>query len=237
MNEVETLPFLYENREIVTPGDLLAEGNYAAGNNTYKADAKIYASRIGLVEYRGRKVQVVALNTFYFPSVGDLVIGKIVEVNLHGWTVDINSPYKANLKASEALNRPFRPQRDELSDFLDVGDLVLAEVVSYDRTRDPNLTIREPRLGKLVHGQIIRVSPAKIPRIIGRKGSMITMLKKETKCNIMVGQNGLVYISGRNREDERIAALAVQKIEHGAHTSGLTERVTEMVRKERGGFE
>jgi len=229
--------FFYENRQIVTPGDLLAEGDYLAGNNTYKEDKKIYASRLGLVEYKGRKVYVVALNTFYYPSVGDLVIGKIVEVNLHGWTVDINSPYMANLNASEALNRPFKPQRNELSDFLDVGDLILAKIIAYNRTRDPSLTIREPELGKITHGQIVKVSPAKIPRIIGRKGSMISMLKKDTRCNIIVGQNGLILISGRNREDERIAVLAIQKIEQEAHTSGLTDRVTEMIRKERGDIE
>jgi len=228
------MPLFYENRQIVAPGDLLAEGDYLAGHNAYRSDAKIYASRLGLVEYKGRLVQVVALNTFYFPSVGDQVIGKITEVNLHGWSVDINSPYIANLKASEALDRPFKPQRDELSEILDIGDLILAKVITFDRTRDPSLTIREPDLGKITHGQIVRVSPAKIPRIIGRKGSMISMLKKETRCNITVGQNGLIIIASRNREDERIALLAIQKIEQEAHTSGLTDRVTEMVRKERG---
>jgi len=228
------LPFFLENRQIVTPGDLLAEGDYLAGNNTYRQDARIYASRLGLVEYKGRLIQVVALNTFYVPSIGDQVIGKIVEINLHGWTVNINSPYMANLKASEALDRPFKPQRDELSDFLDIGDLILAKVISFDRTRDPSLTIREPELGKITYGQIIRVSPAKIPRIIGRKGSMITMLKKETRCNITVGQNGLIAISSRSREDEKMALLAIRKIEEEAHTLGLTDRVTEMLRKERG---
>jgi exosome complex component RRP4 len=231
------LSFFFENRRIVTPGDLLAEGDYLAGHNTYRVDVKIYASRLGLVEYKGRMVQVVALNTFYVPSVGDQVIGKIVEADLHGWSVNINSPYVAILRASEALDRPFNPQRDELSEFLDVGDLILAKVMAYDRTRDPSLTIREPDLGKITHGQIVKVSPAKIPRIIGRKGSMISMLKKETRCNITVGQNGLILISGRDREDERIALLAIQKVEQEAHTSGLTDRVTEMVRKERGDIE
>lgn len=227
------MPFFYENRQIVTPGDLLAEGDYLAGGNTFKDNQKIYASRLGLVEYRGRKVQVVALNNFYVPSVEDLVIGKIVEVNLHGWSVDISAPYMAYLSASEAMTRPFRPQRDELSDFLDIGDFVLAKVTAFDRTRDPSLTTREPQLGRITHGQIVRVSPAKIPRVIGRKGSMINMLKKETSCNITVGQNGLISISGRNRGDERTAALAIQKIEEEAHTSGLTDRVAEMIRKER----
>lgn len=229
------MPVFFENREIVTPGDLLAEDGYEPGRNTYKVDSKIYACKLGLVEYKGRTVNVVALNTFYVPSVGDLVIGQIVEINLHGWTVDINSPYLATLRPSEVLNKPFKPQRDELSEILDIGDLIQAKVIAFDRTRNPHLTIREPGLGKITHGQIVKVSPAKIPRIIGRKGSMISMLKKETRCGITVGQNGLIHIYGRSAEDERIAVLAIKKIELEAHTSGLTDRVTEMISKERGG--
>ncbi|MEM2914314.1 MAG: exosome complex RNA-binding protein Rrp4 [Candidatus Bathyarchaeia archaeon] len=226
--------FFFENKQIVTPGDLLAEGDYITGENTYVEDAKIFASRLGLVEYEGRKVHVVALNTFYVPSVGDQVIGKIFEVSINGWDVDINSPYVATLRASEVLKKPFKPQRDDLTSYLDVGDLILAKVIAYDRTHDPSLTIQEPGLGKITSGQIVKVSPAKIPRIIGRKASMINMLKRETGCKITVGQNGIVLILGENPEDERLAMLAIQKIEQEAHTSGLTDRVTEMIRKERG---
>ena len=229
------MPVFFENREIVTPGDLLAEGSFEAGRNTYRVDSRIYACKLGLVEYKGRTVNVVALNTFYVPSVGDLVIGKIVEINLHGWTVDINSPYLATLRASEVFTKPYKPQKDELSEILDIGDLIQAKVIAYDRTRNPLLTIREPGLGKITRGQVVKVSPAKIPRIIGRKGSMISMLKKETRCNITVGQNGLIHISGRSSEDEQIAVLAIKKIELEAHTSGLTDRVTEMISKARGG--
>ncbi|MEM2960333.1 MAG: exosome complex RNA-binding protein Rrp4, partial [Candidatus Bathyarchaeia archaeon] len=188
--------FYFENRQIVTPGDLLAEGDYVAGSNTYKDGFKIYASRLGLVEYEGRTVQVVALNTIYIPSPGDQVIGKIEDVSVNGWTVDINSPYKAILRANEALTKPFKQQKDNLASFLDVGDLIFAKVIAFDRTVDPTLTIREPGLGKITQGQIVKVSPAKIPRIIGRKASMINMLKRETECKITVGQNGIVLISG-----------------------------------------
>jgi exosome complex component RRP4 len=139
----------------------------------------------------------------------------------------------ASLRTSEALNRPFRPQRDELSEFLDIGDLIFAKIIFYDRVSDPSLSIREPGLGKIKFGQITKVSPAKIPRIIGRKGSMVNMVKKETQCKITVGQNGLIHVSGKNREDERIAILAIEKIEQEAHTSGLTVRVAELIKIEK----
>ena len=224
----------FENREIVTPGELLAEGNYIAGNNTYKDGSKIYASRLGLVEYEEHVVQVIALNTVYIPSVGDQVIGKIEDVSIFGWTVDINSPYKAILRATDALNKPFKQQKDELTNFLDIGDLIFAKIIAFDRTIDPILTIKEPGLGKITQGQLIKVPPAKIPRIIGRKASMINMLKRETKCRITVGQNGIVLISGSSPEHERLAIMAIEKIVREAHTSGLTDRIAEMIRKEKG---
>ncbi len=231
------MPILYEKRQLVTPGDLLAEGDYLAGENTYRENNKIYATRVGLADYDKKELYVVALKAFYIPNVEDLVIGKVVEVGFGSWTLDIKAPYLAILRASDVLDRPFKPQRDDLPSIFDVGDLVLAKIVAYDRTRDPLLTVREEDLGKITKGQFTEITPTKIPRVIGRKGSMISMLKKETGCQITVGQNGLVLVKGNTAEDERLAIMAIRKIEQEAHTSGLTDRVTEMIRKEKGGVE
>jgi len=231
------VPIFYEKRQLVTPGDLLAEGNYIASENTYRDDDKIYASRVGFVEYDVRKVHVVALKAFYVPSVGDTVIGKIVEVGTGGWTVDINAPYLAMLRASDVLDRSFRSRTSDLPSIFDVGDLLIAKIVAYDRTRDPLLTVREPGLGKIMRGQLVKITPTKIPRVIGRKGSMVSMIKRETGCQITIGQNGLILISGKTPEDERLAVMALHKIEEESHTSGLTDRVTEMLRKEKEGVE
>ncbi|MFP3985268.1 MAG: exosome complex RNA-binding protein Rrp4 [Candidatus Bathyarchaeia archaeon] len=229
------MPTFYERRQLVAPGDLLAEGNYVAGENSFKENEKIYATRVGLVEYDERRINVVALKAFYTPNIGDTVIGKVTDVTLGGWLVDINAPYPALLRASEVMERSYRPQKDELSAIFDVGDLVIAKIASYDRTRDPLLTVREPGLGKITRGQLIKVTPTKIPRIIGRKGSMISTIKHETGCHIFLGQNGLVHISGKNPEDEQLAVLAIRKIEDESHTSGLTDRVTEMLKKVKEG--
>jgi len=231
------LPTFYERKQIVTPGDLLAENDYVAGDNTYKENGKIYATRVGLVDYENRRVSVVALKAFYVPFIGDLVIGKVTEVSLGVWLVDIGAPYPGVLRASDALNRPFRPQRDELSSIFDVGDLVIAKIVAYDRTRDPLLTVSDVGLGKIKRGQIVEITPTKIPRVIGRQGSMITMLKQETGCQITVGQNGVILVSGKSPEDEQLAVMALRKIDEESHTSGLTDRVTEMIRNEKRGVE
>ena len=217
----------------MTPGDLLAEGDYIAGENTYKENDKVYASRIGLVDYEDRKVNVVALRAFYIPRVGDTVIGTVVEVGFNGWTVDINSPYLALLRASDVLSRPFRPQKNDLSKVLDVGDLVIAKIIAYDRAHNPQLTVGEPGLGKITRGQVVKITPTKIPRVIGRKGSMISMIKQETGCHIILGHNGVILITGKRLEDEQLAMMAIHKIDEESHTSGLTDRVTKMIKNEK----
>jgi exosome complex component RRP4 len=232
---VTKLPTFYENKQLVTPGDLLAEGNYVAGENVYEEDGKIYSAQLGLVDYEERRVHVVALRAFYIPYIGDTVIGKVVDVGFSGWMLDINASYLAMLRASDVLDRPFKPQKNDLSSIFNIGDLIIAKVVAYSRTRDPLLTVSEPSLGKIARGQIVEVTPTKIPRLIGRQGSMISMLKRETGCRITLGQNGLVLVSGKTLEDEQLAIMAIRKIDQEAHTSGLTDRVTKMIQKKKGG--
>ena len=227
------MPTFFESRELVTPGDLLAEGEYIPGENTYSENKKIYASRLGLVQYNNKQIDVIALKAFYMPKVGDMVIGTVVEVGFNGWMVDINSPYLALLRASDVLSRPFRPQKDDLIDVLDEGDLVIAKIASYDRAHDPKLTVDEPGLGRVTHGQIIEITPSKIPRVIGRKGSMISMIKKETGCHLTIGHNGVVLITGKSLQAEKLAIKALKKVEAESHTSGLTDRTAQMIMNEK----
>jgi exosome complex component RRP4 len=231
------MPVFFEKKQLVAPGDLLAEGDYVPGESTYEENGKIYASRLGLVDYDGRRVYVVALKAFYIPAPGDTVIGKVVETTPGGWVIDISAPQFARLRASDVIERSFKPETTDLPSIFDVGDLIIAKVVAYDRTRDPQLTIREPGLGKIMRGQLFEVTPTKIPRVIGRQGSMVSMIKRETGCQLTIGQNGLILISGRSPKEERLAVLALRKIEAESHTSGLTDQVNEMIKKERKAVE
>ena len=225
------MPTYFEAKQLVTPGELLAEGECQPGENTYTEAGKIYASRIGLVDLDNKKVNVVALRAFYVPKMGDIVIGSVLEVGFNGWTVDIKAPYSAMLRASDVLSRPFKPQNDELSQVLDAGDLIVAKIASYDRAHDPQLTVGEPGLGKITRGQLMRVTPTKIPRVIGRKGSMISMIKQETNCQIILGMNGVILVTGKSPTDEELAMSAIKKIEEESHTTGLTDRITQLLKE------
>ncbi len=231
------MPVFFEKKQLVTPGELLAEGEYLSGENTYSEGNKVYAQRIGLADAENKKVNVVALRAFYVPKSGDTVIGTVTEVGFNGWTVDIKSPYTALLRASDVLNRPFKPQNDELSQVLNAGDLIVAKIASYDRAHDPQLTVSEPGLGKITRGQIMRVTPTKIPRIIGKKGSMISQIKAATGCQIILGVNGVVLVTGKTLEEEELAIMAIKKIEAESHTTGLTDRITQLLKEEKAKLE
>jgi exosome complex component RRP4 len=231
------MPVFFEKKQLVTPGELLAEGEYLPGENTYQEGNKVFAARIGLADAENKKVNVVALRAFYVPKTGDIVIGTIIEVGFNGWTVDIKSPYTALLRASDVLSRPFKPQNDELSQVLNSGDLIVAKIASYDRAHDPQLTVSEPGLGKITRGQIMRVTPTKIPRVIGKKGSMISAIKQATGCQIILGVNGVVLVTGKTIADEELAMMAIQKIEAESHTTGLTDRITQLLKDEKSKLE
>jgi exosome complex component RRP4 len=216
----------------VAPGELLAEGPYFAGENTYREGGKIFASRIGMADVIGNKLIVVPIKGAYIPRIDDLVLGRVTDIGMSGWQVDICAPYPAMLPLSETPMRRDREEgRRDLSSIHGVGDLVLAQVIAFDRTRDPLLTTKGRGLGKITSGRVARISPAKIPRIIGKNGSMITMLKKETGTDIIAGQNGVILATGKSPDQETIAVEAIYMIEREAHTRGLTDRVKAMIQE------
>ncbi|MHA2378123.1 MAG: exosome complex RNA-binding protein Rrp4 [Candidatus Thorarchaeota archaeon] len=220
----------FQKREVVVPGQLLAEGRYRASYGAWMDEGgKIYSTLVGLAELRGNTVKVVALEGVYIPREGDLVIGTITIVAGNNWKVDIGSPYIASLHANNALRRPYA---DDISQYMDIRDVIAAEIIAYDRGTGPFLGMKGRGLRKLTDGMILKISPAKIPRVIGRRGSMINMIKDQTGIQTMVGQNGRIWIRAPNNEILRLAIKAFKMIEAQAHTSKLTDRVREMLEEE-----
>ena len=138
------------------------------------------------------KIQVKSLKGKYVPRPGDLVIGKIAEVGLTSWIVDIGSPYSAILSANNATEKRFDPVKDDARSIFRLGDIILTKIVSFDRTRDPSLITNERGLGKLRGGRLIEIEATHIPRVIGKKGTMINMIKRLTRTQIITGQNGRI---------------------------------------------
>lgn len=208
------------SREIVVPGELLAVGK-RAGPGTFAEGNKVYAAQLGIKSVRHDQVSVVPLAGQYVPVRGDLVVGKIIDTSASNWLVDINSPYPAPLHVNEV---PWRVEFGETSKFMNVGDVVLLKVVGVDEQKRVSVSMLDHGLRKLTGGMVLEVSPTKVPRVIGRNGSMIQMLKNMTGCRIYVGQNGRIWIDG-DLDNIVKAAKAIRMIEEEAHSLGLTEKV------------
>jgi exosome complex component RRP4 len=62
---------------------------------------------------------------------------------------------------------------------------------------------------------------------------MVSMIKQATKCDIAVGQNGIVWLSGEP-EGEVIATQAIRIIQEEAHLGGLTNRIASWLSEKTG---
>ena len=223
------LAVYFKKREIVVPGELLAEGRYRSSMGTYDEDGKVFSALVGIAELRGNTVKVVPLEGVYIPSEGDLVIGTITRVAGNNWKVDITGPYGASLHANNALRRPYD---DDISRYFDIGDVIAAEITAFDRNSGPFLTLKGRGLGLLAEGMLLDLGPAKIPRVIGRSGSMINMIKDKLRIEAVVAQNGRIWVRATDTATLNLAIKAFRMIEEQAHTSKLTERVGAMLDQE-----
>ena len=213
-----------EDKEIVIPGDILADEEYHSGRGTFKENDKVCSSLVGLVAIRDKKISVIPLQSKYIPKRGDVVIGEVTDIRFSMWNLDINSPYSGFLPASDVFGK----EKRELNRTFDVGDVLFLRVVDVDEVKKVKLGLKGRGLGKFRGGILINITPTKVPRLIGKKGSMINMIKDETHCEVIVGQNGVVWVKGEPSM-ERVAEKVINMIEEQAHTSGLTDRVRDML--------
>lgn len=196
-------------RKIVVPGELLGKGSgylpyvFEEGGNAYSA---VY----GLLSEVDNKFRVIPLQGKYIPAVEDQVVGIVTSVRYAGCTVDMNSPYTAFLPSPE-----FGPP-------LEVGDVISTSINEVDEVYNTRLE----DFHKLSEGMTLEISPVKVPRVIGKQGSMIKMLKDCTGSEIIVGKNGRVWYRGGKTE---LLERVIFMIEREAHTSGLTDRVKDIL--------
>ncbi|HII30105.1 RNA-binding protein [Candidatus Woesearchaeota archaeon CG08_land_8_20_14_0_20_47_9] len=211
-------------KEIVVPGEVLATGmDNLPASGTFRDGDQIIASRLGIMEVSGRLIRIIPLSGNYLPKRGDTVIARVTDVTLSGWRMDINSPYLAMLSLKDATSR-FIKKGSDLTQFFDLGDFVAIKIINVTTQKITDLSMRGPGLKKLPEGRIIYVTPSKVPRIIGKEGSMVSMVKKNLDCRILVGQNGVIWLNGSPKA-ELLAVETIRKIEREAHINGLTDRV------------
>ncbi len=219
-----------KHKEVVVPGETLCtDMGFLPGPGTYRQGEYIYAERLGLVSIEGRSVKIIPLSGKYMPKRDDVIICKVIDITLNGWRLDTNSAYSAMLGLKEASS-DFIQRGADLTQIYGLDDSVMCQVIQVTSQKLVDVSMRGPGLRKLLGGRIIEVNPFKVPRIIGKQGSMISMIKQALNCNILVGQNGVIWIQGEPNGEQK-AIATIRKIERESHIPGLTERIKGYLQK------
>ncbi|KAL4971563.1 IEC3 subunit of the Ino80 complex, chromatin re-modelling-domain-containing protein [Aspergillus desertorum] len=152
---------------IITPGEVVTDDpQWMRGHGTYtnSLSTSIIATVAGTVQKTNKLLSVQPLRARYTPEIGDLVVGRIVEVQSRRWKVDVAAPLLAQLPLS-AINLPGgilrrRTSADELQirTFFSEGDLLVAEVQTVHSDGAASLHTRSLKYGKLRNGIFLAVA-------------------------------------------------------------------------------
>ena len=195
---------------ILIPGDSLKKKDI----NSYERENNYYSKYILLLN----EDKTTRLFGYYIPEVNDVVIGKVIDVLSNLWIIDINSPYMGKLSLKDSGSDP--------NDLYTYGDYILCQIVKVTKNKLIDLEIKKRE--KLNDGLILKVDPAKIPRLIGKNSSMLNSIKENLKIDIIIGKNGRIYLNG-DVKDVSKAVDIIRFIINNSHKRGLTEKVKEIL--------
>mgnify|MGYP001613112844 FL=1 len=160
---------------------------------------------------------------------GNVIIGKVIDITFNGWMIDIGTAEGGFLSLMEV---PRYVDKNGLDEVMDIGDMLVAKIVGITK-RGIDLTIKMRGLGKIEEGMIMKINPNKVPRVIGKEGSMINIIKEGTGSNITVGQNGLIWIKGDTIESELNSKEAINVVREKSYVKGLTEELKAWMEKKK----
>lgn len=185
------------------------------GHGTYNTNlaANITATLAGPIKKTNKLLSVNPLRARYTPEIGDLVVGRIVEVQKNRWKVDVAAPLLAQLPLS-SINLPGgilrrRTTADELQmrNYFQEGDLLIAEVQQIGGS-DGTATLhtRSLKYGKLRNGVFLAVSGT------GGGGGVVRSRRQQFTVNsgaqgggdvdVILGVNGYVWLSRHVEESD-----------------------------------
>lgn len=175
----------------------------------------------GVVDRVNKLLTVRPFSSRYSPEVGDVVIGRVVEVADNRWKVDINARHHASLHLS-SVNLPGGQRRrtDEdslqMRSFFTTDELLSAEVQKVGNDRSASLHTRSAKYGKLSFGQIVKVSAALIKRT-----KQHTHTLSDIGVDMIIGVNGYIWIGATptQAEAERRARIMEDETQSESKTA------------------
>lgn len=203
---------------VFTNRGLRGHGTYIAPSST-----EIIATVAGTVQKINKLLSVRPLRARYTPEIGDLVVGRIIEVQSKRWRVDVGAPLLAALPLS-AINLPGgilrkRTETDELQirTFFSEGDLLVCEVQSLHQDGGASLHTRSLKYGKLRNGMFARVSGTGGGGGVVRSRRQVWTFDAANgggKIDVILGVNGYIWISKHvETQNESETETSITRIE------------------------
>ncbi|KAL7112818.1 hypothetical protein ACP275_04G024800 [Erythranthe tilingii] len=198
LEKLETLSSKSNSDASVTVADDIAVNNEDAilkGHGTTELDGRLVATLCGVVERVNKLVYVRSLRARYKPEIGDIIIGRVIEVAPKRWRLEINFSQDAVLMLS-SMNLPDGIQRrrtavDELNmrSIFEENDVICAEVRGFQHDGCLHLQARSQKYGKLKRGQLLTIPPYLVKK---RKQHFHHL--DQYGIDLILGCNGFVWV-------------------------------------------
>lgn len=190
--------------QLTVPGALISSATgLLRGHGTYLQEESLYASLPGTIVQTNKLIRVKPIKSRYQGEIGDVIVGRIVEVQQKRWRVDANARLHSILLLT-SVNLPGGELRrksieDELlmREYLREGDLVSAEVQQCFHDGALSLHTRSLKYGKLGQGQLVKV----LPHLVRRRKTHFHNLP--FGASAILGCNGYIWISRLKSQDEQ----------------------------------
>ena len=155
----------------------------------------LISSVAGVVMRVNKLISVVPLRSRYTGDIGDVVVGRVVEVGNKRWKVDIRGRQSATLQLGSinlpggALRRRTLQDQLQMRSLFSENDLLSAEVASFYQDGGVAIHTRSMRYGKLENGQLVHVPPGLVKRV---KQHFVTL---SCGVELVLGHNGSLWLS------------------------------------------
>jgi exosome complex component RRP4 len=208
--------------------------NTFAGNNpsdvalVHEGAGEIVAAINGHIEVTDRVVSVKGLLPRYQPEIGDVVVGRVLEVTGNKWQVDVNSTQTAIMLLSNVtepggmLRRRGRGDELGMRQLFDQEDLVAAEVqrISPDGVVSLHTRAAE-KYGRLSGlGILVTVRPSLVKRA---KHQFVELA--ELHAHMIIGMNGNIWVSRKKAVNE-----ATEEKEGDAEARQIIARIANCIK-------
>ncbi|KAL3531384.1 hypothetical protein ACH5RR_010706 [Cinchona calisaya] len=197
------------------------EDGVLKGHGTSEMEGQVVATVCGVVERVNKLVYVRALRARYKPEVGDIIVGRVIEVAPKRWRLEINFSQDAVLMLS-SMNLPDGIQRrrtatDELNmrTIFEENDVVCAEVRGFQHDGSLHLQARSQKYGKLDRGQLLRISPYLVKR---RKQHFHHL--DQYGVDLILGCNGFIWVGEHVEAKDDMVVDQTNKSEQQNANSG-----------------